>query len=153
MSVQPTILEVGPTVGLPGGEIIITCRDFDTSRFGECRVYFGSTRGRIVSASDRRVVAAVPEMKEADTRTEIRLAVGNAESNPFPFHVGTLLADNLHPVCNPAYDADSGTIYTTLSGTRGKKVEVSVWRITAGVRPSAVGDCPRRMTPCSRTMT
>jgi sugar lactone lactonase YvrE len=38
--------------------------------------------------------------------------------------------DNLHPVANPAYDRDNGAIYTTLSGTRGQKVPVSVYKIT-----------------------
>ena len=38
------------------------------------------------------------------------------------------MAENLHPVANPAVDA-FGNIYTTFSGSRGQKVPVSVYRI------------------------
>ncbi len=38
------------------------------------------------------------------------------------------IAENLHPVANPAVDSD-GNVYTTRSGTRGEKVPVSVFKI------------------------
>ena len=39
-----------------------------------------------------------------------------------------LIAENLHPVSNPAVDA-FGNIYTTFSGSRGQKVPVAVYKI------------------------
>jgi sugar lactone lactonase YvrE len=35
----------------------------------------------------------------------------------------------LHPVANPAIDRDDGTIYVTLSGSRGQKVPTSIFKI------------------------
>ena len=39
-----------------------------------------------------------------------------------------LIAENLHPVANPAVDT-FGNIYTTFSGSRGQKVPVAVYKI------------------------
>jgi sugar lactone lactonase YvrE len=38
------------------------------------------------------------------------------------------MAENLHPVANPAADRD-GNVYTTLSGSRGQQTPVSIFRI------------------------
>lgn len=38
------------------------------------------------------------------------------------------IADNLHPVANPALDAE-GNIYVTFSGARGQKVPVSLFKL------------------------
>jgi sugar lactone lactonase YvrE len=43
--------------------------------------------------------------------------------------VGKKLASNLHPVANPALDAE-GNIYATYSGRRGQKTPVSIYKIT-----------------------
>ncbi|HEX5484099.1 MAG TPA: SMP-30/gluconolactonase/LRE family protein, partial [Terriglobia bacterium] len=45
-----------------------------------------------------------------------------------PVAVGISVAENLHPVANPAVDA-AGNVYTTFSGSRGQKTPVSVYRI------------------------
>ena len=44
--------------------------------------------------------------------------------------LGIQLADNLHPVANPAVDAE-GNIYVTFSGQRGQKVPVSLYKVTS----------------------
>jgi len=49
-------------------------------------------------------------------------------SNPQPIQVAGLIAENLHPVTNPALDAE-GNIYATFSGPRGQKVPVSIFKI------------------------
>ena len=46
------------------------------------------------------------------------------------FKVAVPIADNLHPVANPAVD-DDGNIYATFSGSRGQKVPVAIYRIDA----------------------
>jgi hypothetical protein len=53
-----------------------------------------------------------------------------SESQPFPVSIGFQIADNLHPVANPAVDAH-GNIYVTFSGPRGQRVPVSLYKITA----------------------
>src|SRR5260370_850904 len=49
---------------------------------------------------------------------------------PLPVHICLQIADNLHPVSNPAVDLD-GNIYVTFSGPRGQRVPVSLYKITA----------------------
>ena len=49
-------------------------------------------------------------------------------SNPLPVRIAVPMADNLHPVSNPAVDAD-GNVFATFSGPRGQAVPVSIFRI------------------------
>jgi sugar lactone lactonase YvrE len=56
------------------------------------------------------------------------VATNGHESNPHPVKVAVPIAENLHPVTNPALDRE-GNIYVTFSGTRGQKVPVSVFKI------------------------
>lgn len=124
------IQSLTPKAGVPGGNVILNCTGFDTENYAGGQVLFGDTAGRLVSASSARVVACIPEgLSPRELSAGIRILSGGRASNLQPFMVGELLADNLHPVANPAVDPENGTIYTTLSGGRGKKVEVSVWRI------------------------
>lgn len=130
MSSSPQILAISPEVGVPGGDVIITCSGFDTSNFWRCRVYFGTVAGRIVGASENRVIASVPLISDATQRSAgVRLAVGDYKSELHRFSVAERLAENVHPVTNPAFDHDTGNIYVTLSGNMGQKVPVSVWKI------------------------
>ena len=79
--------------------------------------------------------------------------MGSVESAPFPMALGVQIADNLHPVGNPAVDAD-GNVYVTFSGQRGQKVPVSLYKITANhsvkpfitelMNPTGLRDRPRR---------
>src|SRR6185437_9290834 len=51
-----------------------------------------------------------------------------AVSNPLNVRIAVPMAENLHPVANPAVDAD-GNVYATLSGSRGQAMPVSIFRI------------------------
>ena len=42
--------------------------------------------------------------------------------------IGIQIAENLHPVANPAVDR-FGNVYVTFSGSRGQKTPVSVYKI------------------------
>ncbi len=128
---RPVILSVSPAAGVEGGEIVITCRDFDTSRFGRFRVLFGDVEGRIVGASPHRVTVAVPGQAGYEMQpVPLTLESNGERSESVPFLVGRLIADQLHPVTNPAYDVESGYIYVTYSGSRGQKVPCSIYRIS-----------------------
>src|SRR5262249_1691365 len=63
-----------------------------------------------------------------DASSSIAISTDGNTSNTLPFHVGVTVAENLHPVTNPALDA-AGNIYVTFSGTRGQKVPVSIYKI------------------------
>lgn len=124
-----SIEHVAPTAGVEGGEVIVTCEGYDTSRSGDCRVFFGDWQGRLVSASPTRVVAAIPETPKGAGADNLRL-VDRQGAISAPFTLGRKLAENLHPVANPAIDRDDGSIYVTLSGTRGQRVPVSIFKIS-----------------------
>jgi sugar lactone lactonase YvrE len=125
--VPGVIKSVTPRAAVEGGEVILTCEGYDTSDYRACRVFFDGERGRLVGASPTRVVAAVPEGQGGGDELRLESASGAARA---PFVWGTQIADNLHPVANPAIDHESGNIYVTLSGTRGQKVPVSIYQIT-----------------------
>ena len=128
---QPVIESIMPGAGIEGGEVVITCKDFAFSAYDQARVQFGGAQTRPVGASSDRVIAAVPSALLIDGgEVYIVLESNSSASEGAPFIVGEKLAENLHPVANPAYDRDNGAIYTTLSGTRGQKVPVSVHKIT-----------------------
>lgn len=117
-----------PGAGIEGGEVVLTCEGYDSSDYAACRVYFGDEQGRLVSASSSRVIGAIPAYEIGVSSQELRLESASGIA-PFPFLLGSKIADNLHPVANPAIDPDDGSVYVTLSGTRGQKVDVSIFRI------------------------
>ena len=124
-----SIIRVHPAAGVEGGEVIITCTGYDTSRYVDCRVMFGPQRGRLISASPGRVIAAIPESAIGAESDVLQLFDGHGSAQA-PFITGRKLADHLHPVANPAIDPDDGSIYVTLSGTRGQNVPVSIYKIS-----------------------
>jgi sugar lactone lactonase YvrE len=58
------------------------------------------------------------------------MTIGNGEatSAPWTCDIGIQIADNLHPVANPAIDFE-GNIYVTFCGSRGHKTPVAVYKI------------------------
>jgi sugar lactone lactonase YvrE len=88
-------------------------------------VKFGDVSAPIVVSSDGFLVTRVPE---GAVSGPVVVATNGHESNPHPVKVAVTIAENLHPVTNPALDAE-GNIYVTFSGSRGQKVPVSVFKI------------------------
>jgi sugar lactone lactonase YvrE len=129
--VQPIIESLYPLAGIEGGEVIIRCKDCNFSSFSQVRIQFDAVETRPIGASRTRVIVPIPTSKLLDSgAVKVSLHTNNQESNGVEFTIGQKLAENLHPVANPAYDRDNGAIYTTLSGTRGQNVPVSVYKIT-----------------------
>jgi sugar lactone lactonase YvrE len=71
------------------------------------------------------VIARVPE---GATAGGLVVQSGQQASDSWACDIGVLVAENLHPVANPAVDS-FGNIYTTFSGSRGQKVPVAVYKI------------------------
>lgn len=118
-----------PRAGVEGGEVILTCEAYDTSDYSSCHVWFGDQRGRVVSAAPDRAIVTVPDCETGVESKELKLE-GASGTLTASFTLGVKLAENLHPVANPAVDRDDGSIYVTLSGTRGQKVPVSIYKIS-----------------------
>jgi hypothetical protein len=117
---------VTPGAAIPGGEVAIHGSGFESRNNSRPRVQFGDVEGSLLVSTDNFLIARVPEGARGGT---VRVATARAESAPFPIGIGVQIADNLHPVANPAVDAE-GNIYVTFSGQRGQKVAVSLYKIT-----------------------
>ncbi|HYY42411.1 MAG TPA: hypothetical protein VE775_06730 [Pyrinomonadaceae bacterium] len=130
MSGAGQIVRVEPAAAIPGGEVLIECARYDTSRMSECRALFAGTRARLVGASPARVLALVPELVESGPVELTLTSADGLRSNPAHVVVGEKLADDLHMVASPAFDPDDGALYVTRSGTRGQQEPVSLFRIS-----------------------
>lgn len=123
----PRIERVTPSAAIAGGEIVIQGSGFENTNNSRPHVFFGEAEGDVTFATGRQLVARVPAGASGGT---VRVATARGESGPAPMRVGVQIADNLHPVTNPAVDSE-GNIYVTYSGQRGQKVPVSLYKITA----------------------
>ena len=124
------IVSARPAAGVEGGEVVLLCDGSEPGDLYASRIYFGEKPGRIISASAKRVIGAVPECETGYTSETLKLSHDGNESK-VRFNLGSKLAENLHPVANPAIDPDDGSIYVTLSGTRGQRVPNSIFRISS----------------------
>ena len=122
----PQIQGVEPEASLPGGEVRIIGERLRPAELKRPDVRFGDVPAYVVVSSDNFVVARVPEDAVSGPVT-----VGTTDSqrsNPFEVKVAIPIADSVHPVANPAIDAE-GNIYVTFSGSRGQKVPVAIYKI------------------------
>src|SRR5580658_6534064 len=123
---KPTISGVQPLAAIAGGEFSIRGKGL---AFGDKpRVTIGDVVAPVVIGSDSLVIVRVPDGASVG---ELVVGSGDGEgkvSDAWNCDIGISVAENLHPVTNPAVDA-FGNIYTTFSGSRGQKVPVSVYRI------------------------
>ena len=120
----PQITGVTPRAAIPGGEIVIRGAGLaDNGR--RPRVRFGDQAGTLLLSSSNRLIVRVPD-DVAGGRVTVETAGGL--SAPASVVVGVTIAENLHPVANPALDAQ-GNIFVTFSGTRGQKVTTSVFKV------------------------
>jgi sugar lactone lactonase YvrE len=121
----PRIDSVSPVLALAGGEIRIAGSGLRAQEWQRPRVQFGDVEGGIVVSSDSFVIARVPAGASSGP---VVVATDDHISNPQTVKVAVPIAENLHPVTNPALDAQ-GNIYATFSGSRGQKVPVAIFKI------------------------
>jgi hypothetical protein len=75
-----------------------------------------------------RLARAVIQIPEGTTSGEVVLVRDGSASNALQLRVAVPMAAELHPVANPAVDAE-GNVYATFSGARGESVPVSIFSI------------------------
>jgi sugar lactone lactonase YvrE len=129
----PHIESVAPECALTGGEVRIKGSGLRPQELLRPKVRFGDFEGPIVVSSDGFLVTRVPEGASSGP---VVVATDGHVSNPYSVKVAVPIAENLHPVTNPAVDAE-GNIYVTFSGSRGQKVPVAIFKIDTnyGVKP------------------
>jgi sugar lactone lactonase YvrE len=125
-STAPEIHKITPAAALPGGEFAIWGKGFARNGGSRPTVRFGEVPGEILISSATRLIVRVPEGVEKGHLTVD--AGGGAVSLPIRIILGRKLAENLHPVANPAIDA-AGNIFSTFSGSRGQKAPVSIYKL------------------------
>jgi sugar lactone lactonase YvrE len=121
-----TLLDVRPRAGIEGGRISITCRNMDTQAFAQTFLKVGGVATRLDFARQDLLLAKIPAGAMSGSVT---LEVDGDKSNSLHCEVGSRIAQNLHPVANPVIDVEDN-LYVTLSGSRGQKVPVSVYKIS-----------------------
>ena len=131
---KPHIEAVAPSFALPGGEVRILGKNLRPPELRRPSVLFGEIEGSVLISSDEFLVARVPEgaasgpvIVRTDVSTNGAGAGGNV-SNAHSIKVAVPVADNLHPVTNPALDRE-GNLFVTFSGSRGQKTPVSIFKI------------------------
>lgn len=126
-----------PQAGVRGGMVEVYGSGICADGMVTCCLLFGSQATRPTLVTPTCVLGMVPE---APTSNTVQIEQHGQRSNAIAFTSATLLAENLHPVANPVIDR-SGAIYTTISGSKGQQVPVSIYKVTrfGEVEPFATG--------------
>ena len=122
---NPFIDAIQPSAALPGGEVRILGKSLKPPELARPEVSFGGTPASIVVSSEDFIVARVPYGANSG---QVLVRNNGTSSNSREVKIAQPLAENLHPVANPAIDLE-GNIYATFSGSRGQKVPVSIYKI------------------------
>lgn len=125
MDGKPHIEHVAPRAAIVGGELLIRGSGFCSDCQARPQVRFGGLEANLLVSSDRYLVARVPE---GAVSCDVMVGDGKDSSNSCAVEIGVAIADNMHPVANPAIDK-AGNIFVTVSGSRGQKVPVCLYRI------------------------
>jgi sugar lactone lactonase YvrE len=123
----PKIESAIPEAALPGGEVEILGSQLGATPSRLPTAVLDGISAPVLLSRSNRLVVRVPEEVQSGS-FEVRQ--NGQSSNTIQLKIGRLLADNLHPVCNPAVD-NRGNIFSTFSGPRGQKAPVSIFRIDA----------------------
>src|SRR6266403_4320009 len=122
---KPHIEAVAPSFALPGGEIRIVGSGLRPAELRRPSVHFGVMEGSVLISSDDFVIARVPDGAVSGA---VVVGTNGHVSNSHSIKVAVSIAENLHPVTNPAVDHE-GNVYVTFSGSRGQKVPVAIFKI------------------------
>jgi hypothetical protein len=118
---MPLLTEIRPAAALPGGEVELLGSDLGPDLTAEV----AGVSALVTLARATRAAIRIPE---GVLPGEVTVTRGGDTSNALPIRIGVAMAENLHPVANPAVDA-AGNVYATLSGSRGESTPVSIFRI------------------------
>ena len=136
----PRLISLKPRAAMPGGEVEVLGTELQGLNAGLRQeadgapgisavlpeISIGDMAANIALSRQERAVFRVPE---GAISGEVVLERGDGRhSNGLDLRVAVPMAENLHPVANPAVDAD-GNVYATVSGTRGQSVPVSIYSI------------------------
>jgi len=122
----PRLEALRPWAAMPGGEVELLGTGLQPEAEGvlpSARV--GDVQAQLALSRPDRVVIRI---LDGTISGDVELDIGRAKSNGLALRVAVPMAEGLHPVANPAVDSD-GTVYSTVSGSRGQSVPVSIFSI------------------------
>jgi sugar lactone lactonase YvrE len=131
----PHIDRIHPHAAMPGGDVAVYGRNLGPSNGQVPGATIGDIPAHTLLSRSTQAILRVPE---GSIPGEIIVERDGESSNGALLQVAVPMAENLHPVANPAVDLD-GNVFTTLSGSRGQQMPVSIFKIARDfqVRPFA----------------
>jgi len=121
----PYLSRTFPSASMPGGEIELHGTHLDPVASRLPLASIGDIAAPVLMSRPDRATVLVPE---GSISGDLVLRRNGETSNPLSVRVAVPMSENLHPVANPAVDAN-GQVFTTLSGSRGQATPVSIFRI------------------------
>jgi sugar lactone lactonase YvrE len=122
---MPTLTALHPAAALPGGDVTLHGTDLGPALTAD-------VAGVPALVELARPTQAIIRIPEGVLPGDITITRNGVTSNPLHLRIGVAMAENLHPVANPAVDA-FGNVYATLSGSRGDATPVSIFRIAPAI--------------------
>ncbi len=120
----PHLDRVSPPAAMPGGEVQLHGAHLGPSNRSPYAT-IGDTSAPITLSRPTRATVQIPE---GAISGDIVIHNNGHASNALNLRVAVPMAENLHPVANPAVDAE-GNVFATLSGARGQATPVSIFKI------------------------
>jgi sugar lactone lactonase YvrE len=114
-----------PAWAVPGGVVSVEGIHLPVPADGPPHVLIGSRDAHVVSASHSSLAVVVPEDAETGRAA---LRIDELPGETIYVEVARQYATGVHQVDSPAFGAD-GLLYCTMSGSRGTKSEVPLYRI------------------------
>jgi sugar lactone lactonase YvrE len=124
-STHPHLDRVLPTAAMPGGEVEVHGTNLGPMANILPRATIGDLESPILLARPGRVTLRIPD---GTISGDVVLHRSGESSNPLHLRVAVPMAENLHPVANPAVDTN-GQVFATVSGARGQQVPVAIFCI------------------------
>ena len=121
----PQLELVTPAAAMPGGEVNILGAHLEPRVTTVPSATVGDIAAPVILCRPNRVTIQIPE---GTISGDLVVHRDGVSSNPLNLRVAVPMAENLHPVANPAVDSD-GNVYATLSGSRGQAMPVSIFQV------------------------
>jgi hypothetical protein len=121
----PHLHYASPPAAMPDGEIEVHGTHLGPAGSHLPTATVGDNAAAVALARPGR---AVIRILDGLISGDLILHRGGLASNPLPVRIAVPMAENLHPVANPAVDAE-GRLFATFSGARGQQVPVSIFAI------------------------
>jgi sugar lactone lactonase YvrE len=121
----PHLDRVFPLAAMPGGEVDLHGTSLSPSGSEIPHATIGDTFAPAILSRPTRATVKIPD---GSISGDLVLHRSGLASNPLSLRVAVPMAENLHPIANPAVDLD-GNVYATVSGARGQAVPVSIFQI------------------------